>query len=83
MPKKIHTRQKRHKGQRGTHIRKEYLFHNRPAKKGDRTFNTEEQAHAWAKTNGLKQEEYSLIKVKNFKKFQIQRKNVRVSKVQL
>lgn len=83
MPKKIHTRVKRKKGQKGTHLRKRYLFTSRSAKKGAKTFNTEEQAHAWAIAHRMKKDDYTLVRVKNFVKFQIQPKTVRVSKLQL
>lgn len=82
MPKKIHTRVKRKKGQRGTHLRKTYLFTNKPAKKGARTFTTQEAAYAWASAKGMKKEDYTLVRMKHNKRFLIQQKSVKVSKLQ-
>ncbi|MBW2984274.1 hypothetical protein KY361_04115 [Candidatus Woesearchaeota archaeon] len=69
--KKVHTRVKRRlnlpRGKSGYKI-----LH--PKKRiRPKTFKTEESAHNWAARHGLKQEEYSLKKVKRNKKFQIVR----------
>lgn len=69
--RKVHTRTKRKFGL-STHLRHYKLFHpgvkkpNRP-----KTFKTEEAANAWALSQGLKPEHYSLKEVKKNKKFRV------------
>jgi hypothetical protein len=58
-----------------THLNHYGYFHSRKKGNGPRTFKTEEAAHLWAETNGLKKEQYTLKKVKKNKKFQVVRNN--------
>jgi hypothetical protein len=51
---KIHTRQKRLLGITSFHRKHRYFFTNVIAKKGFKSFETEEKAKAWAKENDVK-----------------------------
>lgn len=54
-----------------THLKHYNYFHPTVKKIRPKTFKTEETAHAWASSHGLKQGAYTLKSVKRNKKFQI------------
>ena len=68
---KIHTRAKRLLGVLSTHRMHRYFFSNVVAKKGHRSFETKEKAHAWAKENNVDMKTHELYELQNGKKFQI------------
>jgi hypothetical protein len=71
--KKIHTRKKRKYGL-STHLNWYSFFHNvKPKRIRPKTFRTEESAHSWAATHGLKKGDYSLKKAKHDKRFEMAR----------
>ncbi len=68
---KVHTRVKRMAGVRSRRFRHRFFFGSIKKKNRPKTFKTEGSARKYAEKKKLKTEDYSLIKAKKNKKFQI------------